>query len=176
MGHQWNRIRGLVHPQGALQPGGFLKEVDQWKPGDNPELLDDIHAREHNPANGRVPPQIPSPPARPKWPDFPDIAVSRFFTQTPTILNDAQLGFQARSVRIDNYSSHWLYLSSCGMYVPPFTYCSVMPIIPAVASAQWIIQPPPGHIEPTPILESVVVSIWYMHFIEPTAGLLCPST
>lgn len=173
MSQMWHRMRGLANPNPALEPGGV--EQNEWDPNGDVTLPDDHFARLHNPANGRVPPQLPAAVTRPVWPDFPQRQYSRFFTVTPATLNQ-QITFQAKSVRIDNFSSHWIYLVSAGMYIPPYVWGSVFWLSPANSTASYTISAPQGHVDATPTLESYVVSIWYEDQLSPSAGLLGPST
>lgn len=172
MSHQWIRQRGLANPTPALEPGGV--EQNEWDPGADVTLPDDHFSRLHNPQNGRVPPQLPSAITRPHYPDFPEIHYARFFRITPATLNE-QMSFQAKSVRLDNFSSHWIYLVSAGMYVPPFTWGAIYPLDPATMVAYWILSPPLGHTDPTNV-DSNVISIWYEQMLTPTAGQTAPST
>src|SRR5215472_4123401 len=154
MSQMWFRKRGLANPVPAAEPGGV--EQNEWDPGGDVTLPDDHFSRIHNPQNGRVPPQLPAAITRPKYPEFPLTQYSRSFKLTPATL-DEQLGFTAQTVRIDNYSSHWLWLPAAGMYVPPFIYGVVANLSPGTGVAQWVVQPPPGYTDPTPVLESNVI-------------------
>jgi hypothetical protein len=173
MSQMWHRMRGLANPVPAVEPGGI--EQNEWDPQSDVTLPDDHFSRLHNPANGRVPPQLPGAITRPQWPDFPLRQYARFFRNTPAFLNES-LSFQAQSVRIDNFSSHWIYIVSAGMYIPPFVWGSVFWINPAVSVAGYVISPPLNHIDATPTVESQIVSIWYEDQLSPSAGLLGPST
>lgn len=172
MSHQWIRQRGLANPIPAVEPGGV--EVREWDPGEDVTLPDDHFARLHNPANGRVPPQLPSAITRPRYPEFPLIQYERFFTVTPAALNRS-LGFQAQSVRLDNYSSHWIFVRSAGVYVPPFVYGTVIALDPGVSVAEWVLSPPLNHVDPATV-ESVVVTIWYEGPLIPVTGFSVPAT
>lgn len=172
MSHQWMRRRGLANPIPAVEPGGV--ELNEWDPGEDVTLPDDHFARLHNPANGRVPPQLPAAITRPRYPEFPQLQYARYFTMTPGSL-DSALSFQAKSVRVDNYSSHWIYIQSAGMYIPPLVYGNLFLLDPAVATAQWIQGVPPGHTDGT-ALESLVVTIWYEASLPPTVGFSVPAT
>jgi hypothetical protein len=165
-------MRGMANPIPALEPGGI--EQNEWDPGGDVLLPDDHFGRLHNPANGRVPPQLPSPVSHPKYPNFPPTQYERFFTITPAGL-DRQLGFNAMSVRVDNYSSHWVYLPSAGMYIPPFIYGTVLWLNPGSNVAFWIVGAPIGHTD-SASLESLVVSIWYESEQVPVTGFSVPAT
>jgi hypothetical protein len=172
MSQMWHRTRGLAAPIPAVEPGGV--EVNAWDPAGDVILPDDHFSRIHNPQNGRVPPQLPNPVTRPRWPEFPLQQYQRYFINTPLALS-AQLAFQAQSVRIDNYSSHWLFVRASGVYVPPFVYGTVILLDPGVAVAEYVLQPPLGHVDPT-ALESLVLSIWYECPIMPVTGFSVPAT
>lgn len=172
MSQNWHRMRGLANPTPALEPGGI--EQNAWDPSGDVLLPDDQFARLHNPQNGRVPPQLPAPVMRPQWPQFQLTQYQRYFTITPIAL-DSQLGFTAQSVRLDNYSSHWIFVRSAGIYVPPFVYGTVLLLDPGVTVAEWLLQPPQGHADPT-ALESLVLSIWYECALPPVTGFSVPST
>jgi hypothetical protein len=165
-------MRGLANPVPAVEPGG-IEQVD-WNPGEDVTLPDDHFSRLHNPQNGRVPPQLPSAASRPQYPQYPALQYERFFIVTPGSL-DRQLGFVAQSVRVDNYSSHWIYLPSTGMYVPPLVYGTVLWLNPGSNVAYWLQSPPPGHADGT-ALESLVVTIWYESPMMPVTGFSVPST
>lgn len=173
MSQMWHRMRGLANPTPGLETGG--EEQNAWDPASDVLLPDDHFARIHNPANGRVPPQLPSPVTRPQWPEFPLQQYARFFRTTPGSLNE-QLAFQAQSVRIDNFSSHWIYVQSAGMYLPPFIYGAILPLQPAVMVAGWITQPPLGHADASTALDSNVITIWFEDAIPPSSGTVTPST
>jgi len=172
MSQMWHRTRGLARPIPAVEPGGV--EQAEWDPGQDTFLPDDHFSRLHNPLNGRVPPQLPSAVTKPKYPEFDLTQYARFFTITPATLSST-LGFQAQSVRIDNYSSHWIYITSAGIYVPPFVYGTVILLDPAVMSAQWQLSAPLGHTDGT-ALESQVVSIWYEAPQMAVTGFSVPNT
>lgn len=172
MSQMWHRMRGLANPTPALEPGG--QEQNAWDPSGDVLLPDDHFARLHNPANGRVPPQLPAAPTRPRWPDFPLQQYMRFFKVTPNVL-DEQLGFQAQSVRIDNYSSHWVYVRSSGIYIPPFIYGTVLALQPGVSVAEYVLGAPLNHAD-SATLESLVVSIWFECELIPVTGFSVPST
>jgi len=178
MSQMWHRNRGLANPVPAVEPGGV--EQAEWDPGGDVILPDDHFSRLHNPQNGRVPPQLPAAVTRPQYPDFPLRQYSRFFDNTPApagsnVLRNEQLGFTAHAVRLDNYSSHWIYIPSVGMYVPPFVYGSVFLLDPGTNVANIQIQPPRGHVDGT-ALESLVVSIWYEAPHETSVGIAGPNT
>jgi len=166
-------MRGLANPIPAVEPGGV--ETNEWDPGGDVILPDDHFARLHNPANGRVPPQLPSAASKHKYPEFDLTQYARFFTVTPAVLSST-LSFQAQSVRIDNYSSHWVYVQSAGIYVPPFVYGTIILLDPAVMNAQWLLSPPLNHTDPATPLESQVVSIWYEAPQTAATGFSVPST
>lgn len=172
MSQMWNRMRGLANPTPALESGGV--EQNAWDPNSDVLLPDDHFARLHNPAAGRVPPQLPAAVTRPQWPQFPMQQYERFFTYTPNTL-DRSLGFQAQSVRIDNYSSHWVYVRSSGIYVPPFVYGTVLALQPGVSVAEWVLGAPLGHVDGT-ALESLVLSTWYECELIPVTGFSVPNT
>ena len=163
-------MRGMVYP--GPETGGI--EQAEWDPSGDVTPPEDNFSRLHNPQNGRVPPQLPSPTTRPDWPQFPALQYERFFTMTPGNL-DRQLGFTAQAVRVDNYSSHWVYLPSTGMYVPPLVYGTVLWLSPGTNVAFWTQSPPPGHVDGT-ALESLIVSIWYEESMMPVTGFSVPST
>jgi hypothetical protein len=172
MSQNWPRMRGLANPIPAIEPGGI--DPNAWDPSADVVLPDDHFARLHNPANGRVPPQLPSAISRPRYPQFPQTQYERFFVNTPTGLSH-QLAFTALSVRIDNYSSHWIFVRSSGVYVPPFIYGTVIGLDPGVSVAEYLLQAPLGHTDPT-VLESLVLSIWYESCLIPVTGFSVPST
>ncbi len=172
MSQMWHRMRGLAAPIPAVEPGGT--DPAEWDPGADVLLPDDHFARIHNPVNGRVPPQLPVAPARPQYPQFEPRQYERFFTTTPAALQ-RQLGFPAQSVRIDNYSSHWVFVRSAGIYVPPFMYGAVLTLDPAVNVAEYLLAAPLGHTDPSTV-ESVVLSIWYETQYQPSSGTAVPST
>jgi hypothetical protein len=172
MSQMWHRMRGLANPTPALEPGGV--EQNAWDPSGDVLLPDDHFARIHNPQNGRVPPQLPSPVTRPQWPQFALTQYQRFFVNTPAALN-AQLGFTAQSCRVDNYSSHWVFVRSAGIYIPPFVYGTVLLLDPGVNVAEYLLQAPLGHTDPT-ALESLVLSIWYECALIPVTGFSVPNT
>jgi len=171
MSQMWHRMRGMVYP--GPTTGGI--EQAEWDPSGDVSPPDDHFSRLHNPQNGRVPPQLPSPPTRPDWPQFPAIQYARFFTVTPAVLNST-LGFQAQSVRVDNYSGHWIYLTAAGIYIPPFIYGTVALLNPGVMSAQWQLSPPLNHTDGATPVESQVVSIWYEAPQTACTGFSVPST
>jgi len=173
MSQMWHRMRGLAAPTPSVEPGGI--EQNDWDPGGDVTLPDDHFSRIHNPQNGRVPPQLPSPVSRPQWPQFPALQYSRYFTVTPAVLNST-LGFEAQSVRVDNYSGHWIYLTSAGVYVPPFVYGTIILLNPAVITAQWSLSAPLGHTDGATPVESQVVTIWYEAPQPATVGFSVPST
>jgi hypothetical protein len=168
----WHRVRGMARPNPALEPGGV--EPNAWDPSGDVLLPDDHFARLHNPANGRVPPQLPAAPTRPHWPDFPQSQYERFFKVTPAVLNQ-QLGFQAQSVRVDNYSSHWVHVRSSGIYIPPFIYGTVLSLQPGVMVADYVLGAPVGHAD-SGTNESLVVTTWYECELIPVTGFTVPST
>ena len=172
MSQMWHRMRGLANPTPALESGG--EEQNAWDPSGDVMLPDDHFARLHNPVNGRVPPQLPAAVTRPQWPQFAMLQYERFFVTTPGAL-DRSLGFQAQSVRIDNYSSHWVYVRSSGIYIPPFIYGTVLSLQPGVMVAEWVLQAPLGHVDPTTV-ESLVVSTWYECELIPVTGFSVPAT
>ena len=172
MSQMWHRMRGLAGPIPAPEEGGV--EVAEWDPGGDVVMPDDSHTRLHNPANGRVPPQLPSAAIRPKYPQFPESQYQRDFTNTPATL-DAQLGFLAKSVRVDNYSSNWLYFPSAGMYIPPFVWGVMLTLDPATSVAQWTISPPLNHTN-SGSLQSMVMTIWYEMWQAPSSGGSIPNT
>jgi len=172
MSQMWHRMRGLAAPQPAVEPGGT--DPNAWDPSGDVLLPDDHFARIHNPQNGRVPAQLPSPAMRPQWPQFPPTQYERFFTVTPAGLQH-QLAFTAQSVRIDNYSSHWLFVRSSGVYIPPFIYGTVIGLQPGVSVAEYLLQAPLGHVDPSAV-ESLVLSIWYECELIPVTGFSVPST
>lgn len=172
MSQNWHRMRGMANPIPALEPGGV--DPNAWDPNGDVLLPDDHFARLHNPAAGRVPPQLPSPITRPQYPQFPPTQYERFFTTTPQALQH-QLAFTAQSVRVDNYSSHWIYMRSSGVFVPPFVYGTVIALNPGVSTAEWILQAPLGHADGT-ALESLVLTIWYECELIPVTGFTVPST
>jgi len=178
MSHAWARMRGLANPTQAVQPGGINPQEETWDPGTDVTLPDDHFARLHNPPMGRVPPQLPSPVTRPIWPEFQKIQYFRDFTVTSATVRSLslQLSFQAETVRVDNYSSHWIWIRSAGIYIPPFVYGSMLMLDPAVAVAEWIATPPPNHIDTSTILESLVLTIWYEASITPSTGFSVPTT
>lgn len=57
---------------------------------------------------------------------------------------DAQLGFLARSIRVDNYTTRWLYLADFDMYVPPRTFGMISSITAGTQKARVIQEAPPG--------------------------------
>jgi hypothetical protein len=173
MSQMWHRMRGLANPIPAIEPGGI--DPNAWDPSGDVTLPDDHFARIHNPANGRVPPQLPSPITRPQWPQFSQTQYERFFINTPGNLA-RQLGFQAQSVRVDNYSSHWLYFPSIGIYIPPFVYGSVFWLQPGSNVAQYNLQAPLGHVDPGTVVESTVVTMWYEEQLTPVTGFPVPAT
>jgi hypothetical protein len=172
MSQMWHRMRGMARANPPLEPGGV--EPNAWDPSGDVLLPDDHFARLHNPANGRVPPQLPSPITRPVWPEFPMRQYERFFVTTPAAL-DRALGFQAQSVRIDNYSSHWIFVRSSGIFIPPFIYGTVLALTPGVSVAEFVLQAPPNHTD-SGSLESVVLSTWYECELIPVTGFSVPNT
>jgi hypothetical protein len=168
----WHRMRGLANPTPALEQGGV--EQNAWDPSGDVLLPDDHFARIHNPPNGRVPPQLPAAVTRPRWPDFPMQQYARFFRVTPAAL-DEQLGFQAQSVRVDNYSSHWVFVRSSGIYIPPFIYGTVISLQPGASVAEYTLGGPVGHADAA-TNESLVVSMWYECELIPVTGFSVPST
>lgn len=168
----WHRMRGLAAPIPAVEPGGT--DPNAWDPSADVLLPDDHFARIHNPANGRVPPQLPSPIARPQWPQFPAQQYERFFRITPLALQQ-QLGFTAQSVRLDNFSSHWVFVRSAGAYIPPFTYGTIVGLDPGVSTADYVLAAPVGHADSSS-LESLVLSIWYESWQPSVTGFSVPST
>ena len=170
MSQMWHRMRGMVYP--GPETGGI--EQVEWDPNGDISPPEDNFSRLHNPQSGRVPPQLPTPPTRPVWPQFPTLQYERFFTTTPASLN-RQLGFTAQSVRIDNYSSHWIFMVSIGMYPPPFNYGTVFLLQPGTNVANHQVQAPPNHADSS-TLESLIVSIWYEQELMPVTGYLVPST
>jgi len=172
MSQMWHRMRGLANPIPAVEPGGV--EQNEWDPSGDVILPDDHFSRIHNPMNGRVPPQLPSPVTRPRWPEFPATQYARYFLTTPAALAQ-QLGFQAQSVRIDNYSSHWVFVRSSGIFIPPFLYGTVLTLDPGVSVAEYLLQAPLGHAD-SGALESLVLSIWYECPQMAVTGYAVPST
>ena len=170
MSQMWHRMRGMVYPG----PGTGGIEQAEWDPAGDISPPEDQFSRLHNPQNGRVPPQLPSPTSRPDWPQFPELQYARYFVVTPNVL-DAALSFQAKSVRIDNFSSHWVYIVSAGIYVPPFVYGTIALLSPAVMNAQYVLTPPLGHADGT-ALESQIVSIWYEQSQTAATGFSVPTT
>lgn len=173
MSQMWHRMRGLANPIPAVEPGGI--EQNEWDPGEDVLLPDDHFSRLHNPLNGRVPPQLPSAASKRKYPEFDLTQYERFFVTTPATLN-RQLAFQAQSVRVDNYSSHWIFVRSSGVYVPPFVYGTIITLDPGVSVAEWVISAPLGHVDPGTAVESLVLTIWYECFLMPVTGFSVPNT
>jgi hypothetical protein len=171
MSQMWHRMRGMIYP--GPETGGI--EQAEWDPNGDVSPPEDNFSRLHNPQAGRVPPQLPSPPSRPQWPQFPTLQYARYFTVTPATLNSS-LSFQAQSVRVDNYSGHWIYLTSAGVYIPPFVYGTIIWLDPAVATAQWQLTPPLGHSDGATPVESQVVTIWYETPQPAAVGFSVPAT
>jgi hypothetical protein len=172
MSQVWHRMRGLANPIPAVEPGGV--EQNEWDPGGDVLLPDDSFSRLHNPQNGRVPPQLPAAVQRPRWPEFPLTQYARHFVNTPVALS-AQLAFQAQSVRIDNYSSHWIHVRASGVYIPPFVYGTVILLDPGVSVAEYVLAAPLGHADSATV-ESLVLSIWYECAQVPVTGFSVPAT
>lgn len=57
---------------------------------------------------------------------------------------DAQLGFLARSVRVDNYTTRWLYVADLDMYVPPRCFGMISSIVAGTQKVRVIQEAPPG--------------------------------
>jgi hypothetical protein len=121
-----------------------------------------------------VPPQLPAAVTRPQWPQFQQSQYERFFVNTPAAL-DRALGFTAQSVRVDNYSSHWVFVRSSGIYIPPFIYGTVLALQPGVGVAEYVLGAPLGHVDSATV-ESLVVSTWYECELIPVTGFSVPST
>lgn len=57
---------------------------------------------------------------------------------------DVNLGFLARSVRVDSYMTRWLYIADLDMYVPPRTFGMISSISSGTQRARVVQEVPPG--------------------------------
>jgi hypothetical protein len=157
-------------PPALTGTAAYVPPPEQWDPEGDIHLAGGLNGVElYAPTIVRAPPQLPRPEQHPHRHDFPPRGYQRHFATTPAVIN-SQLGFTAQTVRVDNYSSHWLWFPSAGMWVPPFMYSAILNLSPGVPLAQYQIQAPTGYTDPTPVFESNVVTVWLEDMLQPQSG------
>jgi len=152
----------------------FIPRPQEWDAEGDIALPDLAGAEIYAPTIVRAPPQLPRPEQHPHYPEFPPRGV-RIFVDTAAADKSpgAQLGFNASSVQVDNYSNQWLFFPSCQRWVPPSYFGLIMAIVPGTQVAEFRISIPTGHAAGSVgLAASPVITIWFEDVITPTAGVL----
>ena len=89
-------------------------------------------------------------------------------TGTPA---EAPLNFPAMSLRIDNFSTQWIYVRETGLWVPPTWYGRVMRLAGITSRSVWF-ETPPGVTPPAVSTTEVAVLVWYEEEIPEREGAL----
>lgn len=105
-----------------------------------------------------------------------EVLANRPFTLTTTAVADAvsiprtQLGFQARTLRVDNFSGQWFYVPAAQQWVPPYTFGIVIRL-PLVEMADVRAVTPPGAgFTSTPLAGQQPIFTYEATRFEPNGG------
>lgn len=74
---------------------------------------------------------------------------------------DTQLGFLARSVRCDNYTTRWLYIADLDMYVPPRCFGMISSISAGTQKVRVVQEAPPGGVAAGAITAGEIARLVY---------------
>jgi hypothetical protein len=172
MSVEWN-APGKV-PPALIGTAAFIPKIEEWDPEGDVHLPDHAGADLYVPPIVKVPPQLPRPEQHPHRPEFPARGVRIFIDTAATDKSPgAQLGFNASSVQIDNFSNQWLFFPSAQRWIPPCYFGIILPIVPGTQVAEFRVQIPVGHAVGTVgLATSPVVTIWFEETVYPTAGVL----
>jgi hypothetical protein len=162
-------------PPAIATTAGERPPLETWDPNGDILLPDNGAEITYAPPIAIAPPMLPRPEQHPQRQDFPARGYERCFTVSPAVIA-RQLAFTAQSVRVDNFSSHWLFFQAAGQFVPPYTYGVVLLLSPGVGVAQFAYAPPQGLADASPTIDSNVVTVWYETEYAPNAGTILPAS
>jgi hypothetical protein len=105
-----------------------------------------------------------------------DLRMNKRITPTQGVTYSDDIGFNARSVIVDNDTGQWLFDSASRRYVPPGCFGAVLqfPSGSQIANVLWVA--PPGVTQPVGIVGSTAVLIYTEDMLEPSSGVIVTGT
>lgn len=100
-----------------------------------------------------------------------DLRMNKRFTLTQGTPYSDDLGFNARSLIVDNHTGQWLYDAASRRYIPPSTFGVVLqfPSGSQIGSLSWVA--PPGVTQPAGVTGAQAVVIYTEDLLDPSAGI-----
>lgn len=104
-----------------------------------------------------------------------DLRMSKRLTLTQGTAFGEDLGFNARSLIVDNNTGQWLYDAASRRYIPPGCFGAVLqfPSGSQIGALTWTA--PPGVTQPAGVVGSQAVVIYTEDFLDPSAGVISGS-
>jgi hypothetical protein len=101
-----------------------------------------------------------------------DLRMNKRITPTQGVTYSDDIGFNARSVIVDNDTGQWLFDSASRRYVPPGCFGAVLqfPSGSQIANVLWVA--PPGVTQPTGIVGSTAILIYTEDLLDPSSGII----